>query len=355
MPEDRTGAHLEARRRAAPNGRDPAAPQDGGRDELRGDTGSFRLSYRAGGATGGQPVAPEYPSRVDLHTHSCRSDGILEPRVLVDAAAATGVRVLALVDHDTLAGVRELSSMGARGLPLDLVPGVEINTVAAGVGGLSEGELHILGLGVDPDDEAFEAALESQRRSRSARFSKIVARLRELGLPIDEGVAALRTAPGSSLGRPQVARLLVAAGYAPSVDAAMRDLLAHGRAAYVPRQGLGPGEAIAAIRAAGGLPTLAHFPDAPARRDLVVDLIAVGLGGLEVHYRHFDRETVGEMAGLARTLRLVPTGGSDYHGDDETYAQAHATLFVPDEDAAALLGALGRGLGGPAAGARSAP
>jgi predicted metal-dependent phosphoesterase TrpH len=294
----------------------------------------------------GPPVVPEYPSRVDLHAHSCRSDGVLEPRALADAAAAVGVRVLALADHDTLAGVRELCGpdvRGASGLPLELVPAVEINSVAAGIDGLWEGELHILGLGVDPADEAFEAALERQRRSREARFAMMIARLRELGMPVDEGAEALRTEPGSSLGRPQIARLLVAAGHAPSVDAAMRDLLARGKPAYIARQGLGPCEAIAAIRAAGGLPSLAHFADAPVRRDLVAELMSTGLGGLEVHYRHFDAETVAEMAGLAAALRLVPTGGSDYHGDGETYAAAHSTLFVPDGDAVALFAALGRG------------
>jgi predicted metal-dependent phosphoesterase TrpH len=294
----------------------------------------------------GPPVVPEYPSRVDLHAHSCRSDGVLEPRALVDAAAAVGVRVLALADHDTLAGVRELcgpDKSGATGLPLELVPAVEINSVAAGIDGLWEGELHILGLGVDPADVTFEAALERQRRSREARFAMMIARLRELGMPIDEGAEALRTAPGSSLGRPQIARLLVAAGHAPSVDAAMRDLLARGKPAYIARQGLGPREAIATIRAAGGLPALAHFADAPARRDLVTELMSEGLAGLEVHYRHFDAETVAEMADLAAALRLVPTGGSDYHGDGETYAAAHATLFVPDEDAVELFAALSRG------------
>jgi hypothetical protein len=223
------------------------------------------------------------------------------------------------------------------------VPAVEINSVAAGIDGLWEGELHILGLGVDPADETFEAALERQRRSREIRFGLIVARLRELGMPVDEGAETLRTEPGSSLGRPQIARLLVAAGHAPSVDAAMREFLARGKPAYIARHGLGPREAIAAISAAGGLPALAHFADAPTRRNLIAELISAGLGGLEVHYRHFDAETVAEMADLAAALRLVPTGGSDYHGDGETYAAAHATLFVPDQDAVALFAALGRG------------
>ncbi|MFI5258055.1 MAG: hypothetical protein ACHQ01_00370 [Candidatus Limnocylindrales bacterium] len=299
----------------------------------------------------GPPVVPEHPSRVDLHAHSRRSDGLLEPRALVDAAAEVGIRVLALADHDTLAGVRELTGRGAAPLPLDLVPAVEMNSVAAGIDRLWEGELHILGLGVDPENEEFEAALERQRQSRAVRFAMIVARLRELGLSVDRQVEALRTAPGSSLGRPQIARLLVEAGHAPSVDAAMQELLARGRPAYVPRQGLGPRDAIEAIRGAGGLPALAHFADGPVRRVLVAELVASGLGGLEVHYRHFDPGTVTEMAALASQLKLVPTGGSDYHGDGETYAQAHASLFVPDGDAVALFAALGRQSGQQVSGA----
>ncbi|HEX7491404.1 MAG TPA: PHP domain-containing protein [Candidatus Limnocylindrales bacterium] len=289
----------------------------------------------------GPAVVPPYPSRVDLHAHSRRSDGVLEPFELVAAAAAAGIRVLALADHDTLAGVRELCAPGVEELPLNLVPAVEINSIATGLEGLWEGELHMLGLGVDPASDAFEATLQRQRQFRTTRFWMIVALLREMGMPVDSQAAALITEPGSSLGRPQIARLLVAAGHAPSVDAAMQQLLARGKSAYVARQGLGPQEAIRAIRAAGGLPVLAHFADAPTRRALVSELIEDGLGGLEVHYRHFDAATVAEMAALAANLRLVPTGGSDYHGDGETYAQAHAELFVPDEDAAALFAALG--------------
>jgi 3',5'-nucleoside bisphosphate phosphatase len=300
-----------------------------------------RYRDRASRPMSGTPVIPEYPSRVDLHAHSRRSDGILEPRALVEAAAAVGVRVLALADHDTLAGVREMRAE-ATPLPLELVPAVEINSVASGVEALWEGELHILGLGVDPGDDAFEAALERQRLARATRFGLILARLRELGMPVDAGAEALDRVPGSSLGRPQIARLLVAAGHAASVDSAMQELLARGKPAYVQRQGLAPQDAIAAIRAAGGLPVLAHFADAPIRRDLVAGLMAQGLAGLEVHYRHFDAETVAEMAAFASELRLVPTGGSDYHGDGQTYAQAHAGLFVPDADATALFNALGR-------------
>jgi predicted metal-dependent phosphoesterase TrpH len=303
-----------------------------------------RFRDRAARHMTGPAVVPPYPSRVDLHTHSRRSDGVLEPRELVSAAAAAGVRVLALADHDTLAGVRELCAAGSPDLPLTLLPGVEINSVAAGIAGLWEGELHILGLGIDPDDETFESVLDRQRRLRATRFAMIVERLRNLGMPVDPSGVASTAEPGSSLGRPQIARLLVQAGYAESVDAAMKEVLARGKPGYVARQGIGPQAAIAAIRGAGGLPVLAHFADAPTRRDLVAELVGFGLGGLEVHYRHFDADTVADMATVAASLHLVPTGGSDYHGDGESYAEAHATIFVPDRDAVSLFEALNRPL-----------
>jgi predicted metal-dependent phosphoesterase TrpH len=318
---------------------------NGSRDDLRRSTGAVRYRGAAYRATSGPPVEPEYPSRVDFHTHSRRSDGVLEPIDLVQAAADAGVRVMALSDHDTLAGVRELCGPERPPLPLDLLPAVEINSVATGIDNLWEGELHILGLGVDPADDAFEATLERQRRARASRFRRIVDRLRDLGFPVDSQAEALHTEPGASLGRPQIARLLVAAGHSTSVDEAMQTLLARGRPGYVERHGLGPAEAIAAIRAAGGLPVLAHFSDAADRRDLIRELIRAGLGGLEVHYRKFDAETVAELAAVASELHLVSTGGSDYHGDGETYAQAHAALFVPDDDAAAVYASLGRPLG----------
>jgi 3',5'-nucleoside bisphosphate phosphatase len=341
-PAPGSGTRPEIARSAVGPAANPAAPgtaRSVGRETTpkRGD------SYRA---MTGDPVVPPHPSRVDLHTHSRRSDGLLEPMELVEAAAAAGVQVLALTDHDTLAGARELVAPGRPILPLQLLPGVEINSIAARIPQLWEGELHILGLGVDVNDESFEATLEKQRGFRLTRFNRIVDRLRQLGFPVDNEVdqflADQGTAAGASLGRPQIARCLVAARYASTVDDAMQRLLVRGKPAYVPREGLGPMEAISAIRGAGGLPSLAHFSDAYARRDLVEELARFGLGGIEVHYRHFDRETVADVAEVARELRLIPTGGSDYHGDVESYAEAHATLYVPDEDATDLFSLLGR-------------
>jgi predicted metal-dependent phosphoesterase TrpH len=284
---------------------------------------------------------PPSPSTVDLHTHTLRSDGLLTPAELVRAAADVGVRLLAITDHDTLAGVREVRRSP---LPegLEVVAGIEINTVIEDRSHVMEGEVHILGLGVDPDDDALEAALSRQRDARRLRFDRMVDKLRAQGVPID---AALETLPATTeddaLGRPRLARALIRCGYATSVEDAFRQHLSRGRPAYVPRQGLGPREAIQAIRAAGGLASLAHYAEAPDHLLWMRALVDMGLGGLEVYYRAYDQETVAILRGIALDLGLVMTGGTDYHGDRETYADAHADLWFPPDETPRLFEVLG--------------
>jgi len=120
-------------------------------------------------------------SVVDLHTHTLRSDGVLTPVELVRAAADAGITTLAITDHDTLAGIRDLVLGRAMPAPIELVTGVEINALARGIP-LQDGELHILGFGMDLDDEAFEAALSTQRAARRVRFERTITRLREIGV-----------------------------------------------------------------------------------------------------------------------------------------------------------------------------
>ncbi len=275
------------------------------------------------------PIAGGGTSIVDLHTHTTRSDGVLEPIVLVRDVAALGVRQLAITDHDSLAAYRELSaSPGSVPSDLELIPGVEINAISRDIP-LLDGELHILGFGMDPADEAFEAALAAQRASRRRRFERTVARLAEVGMPIDAQVADIDLARDDALGRPTIARALIAAGQATSVEDAFRRLIGWGGPAYVPREGLGPVAAIEAITAAGGLPVLAHFSEAPGQLGLLRELRDAGLRGLEVYYRTFSPDTVALVADVAKRLAFIATGGSDYHGDLMTYAEAHATLNVP--------------------------
>ena len=290
--------------------------------------------------TGSGRVEPPSPSTIDLHTHTTRSDGIVAPANLVLAAAEAGVRLLALTDHDTLAGYRDVIAADAVPAGLTLIPGVEINAVVTRDLGLWEGELHILGFGMDPADETFEATLVAQRGRRRERFERTVARLRELDLSIDDHLTALSDSADDALGRPTVARALIGAGHATSVEDAFGRLLGYGKPGYIPRHGLGPVEAIEAVRAAGGLPVLAHFSEAPSRVELLHELAEAGLGGLEVYYRSFDAATVLAVAEVAAALGLAPTGGTDYHGDTSTYAEAHAGLWVPPQVGEALLGSL---------------
>lgn len=282
-------------------------------------------------------MVPPSPSRVDLHTHSTRSDGVMAPADLVRAAWDAGVRVLSLTDHDSLAGYRDVIAAGAVPDGMTLIPGIEINALVTRDLGLWEGELHILGFGMDPDDEAFEATIQAQREQRRVRFARTVERLRDIGLPIEAQVAELDIQDDDALGRPTIARALIAAGFATSVEDAFTRLIGHGMPGYVPRTGLGPEAAIAAIRAAGGVSVLAHFREAPTRPDVIADLIAAGLDGLETHYRSFDVPTVAAMAEIARSRGLLASGGTDYHGDLGPYLDSHAQLWVPGEVGAALL------------------
>jgi hypothetical protein len=288
---------------------------------------------------------PAGTASADVHAHTSRSDGVLEPAELVGQAAAAGVRLFAITDHDNLAACRELTARGAAPLPadLDLVPGVEINAVTQGVPlDLPEGELHVLGIGVDPGDEALEAALASQRAARRVRFLATVELLREIGLPVDAEVARVDLARDDALGRPTLARALMAAGHAESVEDAFGRILGHGMPGYVPRSGMGPVEAIHAIRAAGGLASLAHFSEAPLHVPLLRRLVDEGLNGIESHHRSFDEDARAAVAAVARELGLIETGGTDYHGDFGPYAQSHAGLVMPEELVARLRAALGR-------------
>ena len=267
---------------------------------------------------------------MDLHSHTSRSDGILRPNELVDAAAAAGIRLLAITDHDTLAGVRDLRRSKSLPPSIEILPGIELNSVISEPVAIGEGEVHVLGLGVDPDDDELEAALTQQRQSRRRRFDLMIGKLRDLGMSVD---SALETMPSTdeddALGRPRIARAMIAAGYATSVEDAFMRHLSKGRPAYVPRLGLNAVQSIRAIRSAGGLASLAHFAEAPDHIPFLRELIDAGLNGLEVYYRAYEPPVVEGLKHVATELRLVMTGGTDYHGDRETYAEAQAQLAVP--------------------------
>jgi predicted metal-dependent phosphoesterase TrpH len=285
---------------------------------------------------------------VDLHTHSARSDGVLEPAQLYAQMRAWGSTLVAVTDHDTLAGARELLAAGLDAPDSDgprILVGVEINTAVdeevEAVGGSAErlNELHILGLGVDPEDSAFEAVLELQRGGRERRIRLTLERLRDLGMDVE---ASLPVVEGGidSMGRPHVARALVATGHADDVNDAFARYLVPGQPGYVRRQGIGPRAAIEAINAAGGVASLAHSHWAPDEPAVMAELERWGLRGLEVHYHHWDEERIGRMGDFADAQGLLRTGGSDFHGDSGDYAEGQAAVHVPPEVGQRLLAAL---------------
>jgi hypothetical protein len=171
----------------------------------------------------------------------------------------------------------------------------------------------------------------------------MVQRLRDLDLSVDAALASMaETNDDDALGRPRIARAMIASGFATSVEDAFNRHLSKGRPAYVPRLGLNAIESIRAIRAAGGLASLAHFSEAPQHVGFIRELIGAGLNGLEVYYRAYEPPTVERLRFLATNLRLVMTGGTDFHGDRETYAEAHEELYLPVEAEAGVRAAVPR-------------
>lgn len=246
-------------------------------------------------------VPPRY---VDLHAHSTASDGTAAPTAVVEAAHRAGLVALALTDHDTLAGVPEAQAAAER-LGLRLVPGVELSVHQDGT------EVHLLGLHIG-DVAGLQRGLEAIRDQRRQRAVAMVERLAAAGAPI-AFEAVLAAADGGAIGRPHVARALVAAGHVKDQREAFDRFLAAGRPAYVEKARLEIAEGIAMIHRAGGLAIVAH-PGPDGRRDRIEPLVPLGLDGLEVRHPSHSAEDVKRLDALAHHFDLVRSGGSDWHG-----------------------------------------
>ncbi|MFD3332510.1 PHP domain-containing protein [Streptomyces sp. NPDC058700] len=252
--------------------------------------------------------------RIDLHTHSTASDGTDSPAELVRNAAAAGLDVVALTDHDTTRGHAEAIEALPEGLTL--VTGAELSCRMDGIG------LHMLAYLFDPEEPALLAERELVRDDRVPRARAMVGKLRELGVPVTwEQVA--RIAGDGSVGRPHVAEALVELGVVPDVSGAFTpQWLADGGRAYVGKHELDPIEAIRLVKAAGGVTVFAH-PLAVKRGQVLPEasiarLAEAGLDGIEVDHMDHDEATRARLRGLAKELGLLTTGSSDYHGSRKT-------------------------------------
>jgi predicted metal-dependent phosphoesterase TrpH len=283
--------------------------------------------------------APPKARRIDLHTHSTASDGLLSPTELVRQAHEAGLDLIGLVDHDTTGGLAEAQAAGAR-LGVTIIPGVEINTDLRG-----GGEAHVLGYYISPDDPSLVASLGALRDARERRGERMADRLRDAGFNISW--ERVRELAGGAVGRPHVARALIEAGYATDVSDAFARYLSKGQVGYIPRYKLAPEDAIHIIRAARGVPVLAHPSYVPNLEERVLpELAEVGLEGLECYYGQYDAATEGRLLALAKRFGLIATGGSDYHGPNmhPTPLGGH---YVPPKAATRLWEARQRALARP--------
>lgn len=248
--------------------------------------------------------------RIDLHTHSSASDGTEPPAGVVASAAAAGLDVVALTDHDTTSGWDE-AAQAARTHGIALVRGTEVSALSRGV------SVHLLSYLQDPADPALADVLARTREARLHRGRAIVERL-SADLPVTWADVLAQQSPGTVVGRPHIADALVARGIVPDRTAAFADLLSARGRYYVPYYAPEAAEAVAAIRASGGVPVFAH-PGADGRGRIVPDAVIVelaeaGLAGLEVHHRDHGPEQRARLTALADRLGLLVTGSSDYHG-----------------------------------------
>lgn len=248
----------------------------------------------------------------DMHCHSTASDGTLSPAAVVQLARASALSALALTDHDTVAGVAEAAAEAAR-LGLDFLPGIEISAEMP-----APGTLHLLGYGVDPDSPALASLTAELLEGRDTRNPRMVAKLNELGMDVTMAEWEAE-AKGGVLGRPQLAAILVRKGHVSSIKQAFDRLLGQDGAAYVDKERLPPGNALAMIRASGGLPVLAHAAQLRAANDAHLDqvvksLVDQGLAGIEVFHSDHDAGWVAKTIALSKRYGLLQTGGSDFHG-----------------------------------------
>jgi predicted metal-dependent phosphoesterase TrpH len=251
---------------------------------------------------------------IDLHTHSTASDGTDSPAQVMRAAAAAGLTVVALTDHDTTAGWDE-AAVAAAASGVALVRGMEVSAHAF-VGGRAVG-VHLLTYLHDPGHAGLRAELDRTRASRATRAERMVGLLSE-DYPITWEDVLTQTGPGTTIGRPHLADALVAAGVVADRDEAFATMLRTGSPYYAPHYAPDAVETVRMIRDAGGVPVFAH-PGADSRGrivpdDTIVELTEAGLAGLEVDHRDHHPDARRRLAALADQLGLLVTGSSDYHG-----------------------------------------
>ena len=275
--------------------------------------------------------------KADLHLHTSASDGALSPEELVCKAAKEGFDLIAVTDHDTMRGVVRARAKAAE-QGVGLITGVEISCGR-------QGDVHVLGYGIEPDDPVLSRFFETRGEQRTVRAERMVERLCEAGKPIS--MERVRELAGGVIGRPHVAQALLEAGHASSVSDAFTRFLTPGRPGYVEKEIVTVTEAIRLIRDAGGVAVLAH-PMELKKGDMALEALihewkGQGLSGLEVYHPSAQNNHLHFLEGLVMREGLIQTGGSDFHGESglsQTLGYGLERWRTSEADTAALLSAI---------------
>jgi len=244
---------------------------------------------------------------IDLHSHTTASDGQHTPSELVHLAAQAGVTHLSVTDHDTVCGVPE-AARAAKQSGIELICGIELSAY------VGDREVHILGHFVDPANEELGQLSDRLRVEREQRMQRMVQKLNALGIPVAMS-HVLSVAGSAHLGRPHLARALIERGICSSTEDAFDRFLANGRPAFVGRRRIGGELAIAMVRKARGAATVAHPAVSQVTAAELRSLKAAGLAGLEVFHADHKPNMRAKYLAIAKELDLVPTAGSDFHGE----------------------------------------
>jgi len=246
---------------------------------------------------------------IDLHTHSTASDGSMTPDELVRHAIDSGLKAIALTDHDTIDGIESALNEGMKN-NFPVIPGVEISVDY-------KKELHILGYFSRNNYKRIGNILDALKNSRALRNEKTVKKLNEIGINITmEDVK--KTAGDGLIGRPHIARAIMEKGYTKTIEEAFNEYLAFGKVAYFKKEKLTPQQGISEILKAGGIPVLAHpvllHMSQQELDDFLKELCSYGLKGIEAYYVDNTEEDTNMLLALAEKHNLIVTGGSDFHG-----------------------------------------
>ncbi len=266
---------------------------------------------------------------IDLHTHSTKSDGTFTPSELVELAVQKGLIAIALTDHDTTDGIDE-AICAAKDTGVELIPGVELSAEYHGR------DIHIVGLYLDYDNDAFRRRIKTFSDDREVRNQKMCARLTADGYPVD--YEELRTLfPNTVINRAHIAQVMTEKGITTSISEAFKKYIGDDCKYFIPREKISPVEAISFILEFHGVPILAHplqykLTDQQLKT-LVCELSAHGLMGIEAYYNNHSPSDTSKIAALAAQYGLILSGGSDFHGarkKDLQLGTGYGRLFVPD-------------------------